>query len=1052
MKKTFKKALSVLLAVVMCLSIVPLTQLMPTANAADLYASDIDAKISLLKNTFRHGEYFAGNAFKTENLKESSLKKICSCKSFCYECSCNCGQFYLNNNWISGQCKGFAYYMGNLIFGGNPNLWNKVYDSEQVYPGDIITGDNLKGIMSGSYPHAIFVIAVDGDTVYYGDSNASGPCQINWKKSTTRKDIQTSLTNGATILHAKNNKYNDHKCSYGSNYLCKTCGAVNPSKITSMSDTTYIVVTDNAKTRKGPYETCDKVYDITNSTILTVNGKITNTKNNLWYRLTDGSWIYSEHVKKYSITYTDIADGCYRLKNVATGKYLIVDSGNGANGRNVSVWSLVESNTEQKWKILEDSLGFKIHTELSSGRVLNSYGTTVKAGNNVNIWDLIANDATQRWKFQKVSGGYVIRNVSVPSCVVSVGNGDDNVSVQTFASGDKKQIWVIEAVTGCSHSYDNGVLTTLPSCTSGGVRTYSCTKCGSSYTSTVSALGHSYDSGTVTKSATCTSKGTKTYTCVKCDATKTEAIAEKGHSYDSGKVTKAATCTSTGVKTYTCTRCNGTKTETIAQTGHKSENISAKAATCTESGYTSGTKCSVCNTLLSGKTAVAALGHNYKSTHAAATCTDNERTVYTCSRCNDTYSEDIKGKSSWSSEQPPSGAKNIETKTQYKSREKLYQSGTVKNVDGWTLYQTDENVSSWSAWQNSPASASVLNSYGKYDEQTRYVEGESKTVYVYFHYCNSRGTYWANFVYEAATKYHETTFDSPLTNKVGNSVGTGSYYTSSTACPNGCTKWYIGTDYKGSNATRTETTPGYTQWRYRTYSYTYHHYCWGDWSDWSDAYVGASANVEVDTRKMYRYDLEGDKATGHSYDNGRIEREPGCTSIGIKIYTCSKCGGTKVEKLTAKGHKSVNISAKNATCTENGYTAGTKCSVCNKTLSGINTVAPTGHRMVTDNHSGDEYCTVCGYRIKGEEPTTEEPTTNKPEFIPPNIDAGIALGDIDDDGKITAADARLALRTSVKLEKLDERKTYAADVDKNSSVTAADARLILRYSVGLEKW
>ena len=675
-------------------------------------------------------------------------------------------------------------------------------------------------------------------------------------------------------------------------------------------------------------------------------------------------------------------------------------------------------------------------------------------------------------------------------------------------------------------------MTTLPSCTSGGVRTYSCTKCGSSYTSTVSALGHSYDSG---------------------------------------KVTKAATCTSTGVKTYTCTRCNGTKTETIAQTGHKSENISAKAATCTESGYTSGTKCSVCNTLLSGKTAVAALGHNYKSTHAAATCTDNERTVYTCSRCNNSYSEDIKGKSSWSAEQPPSGANNIETKTQYKFREKLHRSGTVKNVDGWTLYQTDENVSSWSAWQNSPASASVLNSYGKYDEQTRYVEGESKTVYVYFHYCNSRGTYWANCVYESATKYHETTFDSPLTNRVGNSVGAGSYYTSSTACPNGCTKWYIGTDYRGSNATRTESTPGYTQWRYRTYSYTYHHYCWGDWSDWSDAYVGASANVEVDTRKMYRYDLEGDKATGHSYDNGRIEREPGCTSIGIKIYTCSKCSGTKVEKLTVKGHKSVNISAKNATCTEsgytagtkcetcgtilsgkqtvaatghsydngkitkaatciaagtktytctkckatktetvaatghsydsgkvtkaatctatgtktftctkckatktetiaakghksvsisaknatcteNGYTAGTKCSVCNKTLSGINTVAPTGHRMVTDNHSGDEYCTVCGYRIKGEEPTTEEPTTNKPEFIPPNIDAGIALGDIDDDGKITAADARLALRTSVKLEKLDERKTYAADVDKNSSVTAADARLILRYSVGLEKW
>lgn len=60
------------------------------------------------------------------------------------------------------------------------------------------------------------------------------------------------------------------------------------------------------------------------------------------------------------------------------------------------------------------------------------------------------------------------------------------------------------------------------------------------------------------------------------------------------------------------------------------------------------------------------------------------------------------------------------------------------------------------------------------------------------------------------------------------------------------------------------------------------------------------------------------------------------------------------------------------------------------------------------------------------------------------------LGDVDDNGTITAADARLALRASVELEKLTETQTLAADADKNGTITAADARLILRASVGLE--
>lgn len=59
-------------------------------------------------------------------------------------------------------------------------------------------------------------------------------------------------------------------------------------------------------------------------------------------------------------------------------------------------------------------------------------------------------------------------------------------------------------------------------------------------------------------------------------------------------------------------------------------------------------------------------------------------------------------------------------------------------------------------------------------------------------------------------------------------------------------------------------------------------------------------------------------------------------------------------------------------------------------------------------------------------------------------------GDIDGDGKVTAADARLALRASVGSEKLTDMQKAAADVDGDGKVTSADAREILRKSVGLE--
>lgn len=59
-------------------------------------------------------------------------------------------------------------------------------------------------------------------------------------------------------------------------------------------------------------------------------------------------------------------------------------------------------------------------------------------------------------------------------------------------------------------------------------------------------------------------------------------------------------------------------------------------------------------------------------------------------------------------------------------------------------------------------------------------------------------------------------------------------------------------------------------------------------------------------------------------------------------------------------------------------------------------------------------------------------------------------GDVDGNGEIEAADARLALRFSLNLEQLDEKQVAAADVDGIAGIESSDARLILRAAVGLE--
>ncbi len=89
-------------------------------------------------------------------------------------------------------------------------------------------------------------------------------------------------------------------------------------------------------------------------------------------------------------------------------------------------------------------------------------------------------------------------------------------------------------------------------------------------------------------------------------------------------------------------------------------------------------------------------------------------------------------------------------------------------------------------------------------------------------------------------------------------------------------------------------------------------------------------------------------AKDHSWDEGVITAAPTCNDEGVKTYTCAVCHETKTETITATGHTSVDVPEKPATCTEAGHTAGTKCSVCGAIISGMEEIPATGHKEVID--------------------------------------------------------------------------------------------------------
>ena len=153
----------------------------------------------------------------------------------------------------------------------------------------------------------------------------------------------------------------------------------------------------------------------------------------------------------------------------------------------------------------------------------------------------------------------------------TVKNRKEATCTQTGYAGDiyctdcDKLLSTGKELAALGHDY-KATVTKQPTTTEEGIRTYTCTRCNSSYTESIAKLPeeqhtHNY-TGSITKEATCTEAGVRTYTC-SCGDSYTENIPATGHSYVS-KVTKAATTTEEGIMTYTCSKCGHSYTQPIA--------------------------------------------------------------------------------------------------------------------------------------------------------------------------------------------------------------------------------------------------------------------------------------------------------------------------------------------------------------------------------------------------------------------------------------------------------------------------------------------------------
>lgn len=560
-------------------------------------------------------------------------------------------------------------------------------------------------------------------------------------------------------------------------------------------------------------------------------------------------------------------------------------------------------------------------------------------------------DETRTEEIPSLNKTYHIKNVVAPTCTAEGYTiyECNEVPGLTYKGDYKAKL---------PHAYDAGKVTKPATIYEKGVKTFTCTSCGTTYTEDIpmvektwhkgntvaptcteqgytvyicdqdsaltekrdytNALGHAWDAGTVTTAATCTKAGVKTYTCTRngCTETKTEEIAALGHKWDDGTVTTPATCEAVGVKTYKCqnTGCTETKTEEIAALGHKwDDGVVTKEATYEEDGERTYT-CQNDKTHVH-KEVIPALGYTFTETVVAPTCTEDGYTLHTCN------------------ENPAKTYKDTPVPAlghQYKEVTTPATCGALGSVDN-----VCERCNDKQHVKNLPVTGEHQWDEGVITKEPTATETGIKTYTC--NVCKATKT-------EDIAKVHNHDYT-----RLGEIIE-GPY------CETEGKRWMY-CSYEGCNERVLMPVPaiGYHDWD------TEHTECLKKASCTEKGTM--LMHCKRDASHTMTYDYGG---TGHIWNEGVITTPPTYDEYGEKTLHCKNCDATKTEKVLPTKY-TFTVTVVPPTCTEDGYTMH-KCNEDDSFSYKDNIVHSTGHRAAkrviepTCKEEGrtEIYCKVCG--------------------------------------------------------------------------------------------
>lgn len=560
---------------------------------------------------------------------------------------------------------------------------------------------------------------------------------------------------------------------------------------------------------------------------------------------------------------------------------------------------------------------------------------------------------------------------------------------------------------------EEGTVTQKQTCTEPEITTYKCIRTDAydgyvcdkkKKVETKPALGHAWDVGKITKEATCSETGVKTYTCSRCGGTKTEEIPKTKHDYEE-HVVKAPTCTEKGVSYYVCKNCGlTTSRRQTPATGHiHTEVRNQKDATYKEEGYTGDTYCKDCGKKLETGTVIPKLvetEHDYgewvldqaptckkygarhrickncgdrevdvldKVDHSwelvsttPATCTIGEIQHYKCSVCGETKDVTLSnplGEHSWDEGKVTKKATCTEdgektytctvcntTKTEvipatgHQHKEVRNAKKATCTEDGYTgdTYCTDCNTKL--------ESGTVINKLGHtWDNGVITKEATETEEGVKTYTCKTCGETKTEKIPVASHHWDQGTITKKAT------------------CTENGEKTYHCTD-ADCDKTYVETIPAtghqHTEVRDKKEvtceedGYTGDTYCKdcgqliskgavvrATGHSWNSGKVTEAATCKKEGSKTYTCSICGDAKTeaipkkDHTWDKGKVTKKATCTEDGLKVYTCKNCGETKEEILNATGHQHTEVrNEKKATCTEDGYSGDVYCTDCGELI------------------------------------------------------------------------------------------------------------------------